>query len=157
MRCSSKGPTNLPSLSTTSSTNQAALLSVGFLLPLISCCLNPQSGNCFECVHIDTFVGTCTSLKWLDLLFHTSPGFPSTRWTRNSVSLCREWSSFGHVVNSWFVGIKGDATSCVRRSVCVFTCSSWMVSSWWTARPRPASGSAFVGIICQWLFASSCP
>lgn len=136
--------------------NQIVDLSLISFFPFTSCWLNAQSGSCPGNVHIATFVGTWMSLKCPDLVFHAAPAAPSTSRRWKSVSLCREWSSLGHVVNSSFVGIVGDATSCVSSSVCVLTCSSWMMSSCRTMRPRPVSGSAFVGITCQWLFTSSC-
>ena len=141
-----------------SSMTQVAVLSAAFLLPLISCCLKAQSGSCFACVHIETLVGTCTSLKCPDLLFHEASGWSSSvRTSWNRVSLCLEWSFLGHVVNSWLVGIRGEATSCVNRRVLVFTCKSWITSLLRTTRPRPASGRALVGRICQWLFVSLWP
>jgi hypothetical protein len=98
-----------------SSTYQMAVFSTGFLLPLISCCLNAQSGSGSGCVHIDTFVGTWTRRMCPDFVFHASLGPPLIRVTWKRVSLCLLWSSLGQVVNSWFVAIKGDATSWVRR------------------------------------------
>lgn len=47
-----------------SSTIQNVDLSFKFLLPLISCCLYPQSGSGGSwCVHMATRVLTCTSWK----------------------------------------------------------------------------------------------
>ncbi len=127
-----------------------------FLLPLTSCCPKAHSGSVEAYVHIRTRVGMCISRKWPESDFHGSPSCASMICTWNMVSFRLSSSSGLTVVNSWFVAIKGDATSCVSNSVSVLICRSWMISLWRTTRPRPVSGISFVGRICQWLFVSLC-